>query len=148
MNTATDFVNPNSAIVEDDEKHGKENHIEFAKEQAKNKTSNGGELYSKDVPVEITVTDTYSGIRSIEWSVQAPYDTDNDQSGSVTVANDRSITGDDGWTQTNTEANLVYVMKKTITVRAYVHHTNESFTSSVVGLIATRRSLELTSGRT
>lgn len=148
LNTATDFVNPNSAIVEDDEKHGKENHIEFAKEQAKNKTSNGGELYSKDVPVEITVTDTYSGIRSIEWSVQAPYDTDNDQSGSVTVANDRSITGDDGWTQTNTEANLVYVMKKTITVRAYVHHTNESFTSSVVGLIATRRSLELTSGRT
>ena len=116
LNTATDFVNPNSAIVEDDEKHGKENHIEFAKEQAKNKTSNGGELYSKDVPVEITVTDTYSGIRSIEWSVQAPYDTDNDQSGSVTVANDRSITGDDGWTQTNTEANLVYVMKKTITV--------------------------------
>lgn len=116
LNTATDFVNPNSAVVEDDEKHGKENHIEFAKEQAKNKSSNGGELYSKDVPVEITVTDTYSGIRSIEWSVQAPYDTDNDQSGSVTVANDRSITGDDGWTQTNTEANLVYVMKKTITV--------------------------------
>ena len=116
LNTATDFVNPNSAIVEDDEKHGKENHIEFAKEQAKNKTSNGGELYSKDVPVEITVTDTYSGIRSIEWSVQAPYDTDNDQSGSVTVANDRSMTGDGNWTQTRTEANLVYVMKKTIIV--------------------------------
>lgn len=116
LNTATDFVNPNSAIVEDAKKHEEENHIQFAKEQAKYKTSNGGELYSKDVPVEITVTDTYSGIRSIEWSVQAPYDTDNDQSGSVTVANDRSITGDDGWTQTNTEANLVYVMKKTITV--------------------------------
>lgn len=116
LNTATDFVNPNSAIVEDDEKHGKENHIEFAKEQAKYKTSNGGELYSKDVPVKITVTDTYSGIRSIKWSVKAPYDTDNDQSGSVTVANDRSMTYDVDWTQTKTEANLVYVMEKTITV--------------------------------
>lgn len=116
LNTATDFVNPNSAIVEDDEKHGNENHIEFAKEQAKNKTSDGGELYSKDVPVEITVTDTYSGIRSIEWSVEARYDTNNNQSGRITVANDKSTTGDKGWTQTNTEANLVYVMKKTITV--------------------------------
>ena len=116
LNTATDFVNPNSAIVEDDEKHGKENHIEFAKEQAKYKTSNGSDLYAENVSVEITVTDTYSGIRSIEWSVEAPYNTDNDQSGSVTVANDRSMTGDGNWTQTRTEANLVYVMKKTIIV--------------------------------
>lgn len=116
LNTAADFVNPNSAIVEDDEKHGKENHIEFAKEQAKYKTSNGSDLYAENVPVEITVTDTYSGIRSIEWSVEARYDTDNNQSGRVTVANDRSMTYDDDWTQTRTEANLVYVMKKTITV--------------------------------
>ena len=116
LNTATDFVNPNSAIVEDDEKHGKENHIKFAKEQAKYKTSNGSDLYAENVSVEITVTDTYSGIRSIEWSVEASYNTDNDQSGSVTVANDRSMTGDGNWTQTRTEANLVYVMKKTIIV--------------------------------
>lgn len=116
LNTATDFVNPNSAIVEDAKKHEEENHIQFAKEQAKYKTSNGSDLYAENVSVEITVTDTYSGIRSIEWSVEAPYDTDNDQSGSVTVANDRSMTGDDNWTQTQTEANLVYVMKKTIIV--------------------------------
>ena len=116
LNTATDFVNPNSAIVEDAKKHEEENHIQFAKEQAKYKTSNGSDLYAENVSVEITVTDTYSGIRSIEWSVEAPYDTDNDQSGSVTVANDRSMTGDDNWTQTRTEANLVYVMKKTIIV--------------------------------
>lgn len=116
LNTATDFVNPNSAIVEDAKKHEEENHIQFAKEQAKYKTSNGSDLYAENVSVEITVTDTYSGIRSIEWSVEAPYDTDNDQSGSVTVANDRSMTGDGNWTQTQTEANLVYVMKKTIIV--------------------------------
>lgn len=115
-NTAEDFVNPNSAIVENASKHDKEEHIAFTKEQAVYKTPSGGELYSKDVPVEITVTDTYSGIRSIEWSVEAPYDTENDQSGSVTVANDKSTTGDDGWTQTQSETNLVYVMKKTITV--------------------------------
>lgn len=116
LNTATDFVNPNSAIVEDAKKHKEENHIKFAKEQAKYKTSNGSDLYAENVSVEITVTDTYSGIRSIEWSVEAPYDTDKDQSGRVTVANDRSMTGDGNWTQTQTEANLVYVMKKTIIV--------------------------------
>ena len=111
------FKYPNGSILETEDKHEEEqNHIVFDKEATEYKTSNGGELYSKDVPVEITVTDTYSGIRSIEWSVKALYDTDNNQNGSITVANDKSTIGDDGWTQTNTEANLVYVMKKTIFV--------------------------------
>lgn len=116
-NAPAEFVNPNSAIAENTAKHESENHIDFAKAQTENKTSDNSELYANDVPVEITVTDTYSGIRSIEWSVTAPYDTDNNQNGTVTVGNDKKATGDDGWTQVTTEANLVYVMKKTVTVK-------------------------------
>lgn len=116
-NAPAEFVNPNSAIAENTAKHESENHIDFAKAQTENKTSDNSELYANDVPVEITVTDTYSGIRSIEWSVNAPYDTDNNQNGTVTVGNDKKTTGDDGWTQVTTEANLVYVMKKTVTVK-------------------------------
>lgn len=115
-NTTKDFVTPNSTIVESPSKHSEENHIAFSKDKTSYKTENKTDLYSKNVPVAITVTDTYSGIREIEWSVTAPYDTNNNQSGKVTVDNNRKMSGDSGWKQDKTEANLVYVMKKTVTV--------------------------------
>ncbi len=115
-NITKDFVTPNSTIVESPSKHSEENHIAFSKDKASYKTENKTDLYSKNVPVAITVTDTYSGIREIEWSVTAPYDTNNNQSGKVTVDNNRKMSGDSGWKQDKTEANLVYVMKKTVTV--------------------------------
>ena len=116
-NTADDFVNPNSAIVEGEAKHRSEEHIAFAKDSTIYRTSDGSELYAKDVPVTITVTDTYSGIREIEWSVSAPYDTDKNQSGKVTVNNNRTVIGETDWRQIKTESNLVTEMQKTVTVR-------------------------------
>lgn len=117
-NIQDEFVNPNSAIVEKEEKHNEEEHIAFAKGIAPFATRSGSELYANDVPVTITVTDTYSGIREIEWEVVAPYDTENNQSGKVIVNNDKSLTkdSDSDWNQTKSEANLVTEMKRTIIV--------------------------------
>lgn len=117
-NIQDEFVNPNSAIVEKEEKHNEEEHIDFAKNNTSFATRSGSELYATDVPVTITITDTYSGIREIEWEVVAPYDTENNQSGKVTVNNDKSIAegSDPDWKQTKSEANLVTEMEKTITV--------------------------------
>lgn len=122
-NTADVFVNPNSAVVEDEDKHNEETHIFFDKAET-NYTTNATadveatELYATDVPVTITVIDTYSGIRSIEWSVVAPYDTDNNQSGKVTVNNNLTYAdgSDEGWNNVETDVNLVTKMEKTITV--------------------------------
>lgn len=118
LNVASDFVNPDSAIVESPEKHEKEEHIAFSKSPTEHKTQDETELYSKDVPVTLTVTDTYSGIRNIEWEVVAPYDTENNQSGKVSVNNDKTFGegSDTDWKQTKTESNLVTEMQKTITV--------------------------------
>lgn len=118
MNVASDFVNPDSAIVERPEKHEKEEHIAFSKSPTEYKTQDETELYAKDVPVTLTVTDTYSGIRNIEWEVVAPYDTENNQSGKVSVNNDKTFAegSDTDWKQTKTENNLVTEMQKTITV--------------------------------
>lgn len=118
LNVASDFVNPDSAIVESPEKHEKEEHIAFSKSPTEYKTQDETELYAKDVPVTLTVTDTYSGIRNIEWEVVAPYDTDNNQSGKVTVNNDKTYTDDseEGWKQIKTENNLVTEMERKITV--------------------------------
>lgn len=116
------FQYPNGSILETADEHlNEKDHIVFAKANAEFRTAAGGELYSKDVPVEITVTDTYSGIGKIEWSVESEFDSKKNQKGTVTVLNDKNgkgenTVGDTGWTQEKTENNLVYVMKKTVTV--------------------------------
>lgn len=117
------FVTPNSSIVEDTDKHDDETHIVFEKEKTDYKANNGTELYSKDVPVTITVTDTYSGIRSIEWAVVADYDTEKNQSGKVTINNDKTFVTEDSkncddkdWEIVAEEGNLATVMQRTITI--------------------------------
>ena len=119
-NKADNFVTPDDAIVENAAKHSEESHIQFSVDPEnkleKYKTNDDLDLYSENVPVKLTVTDTYSGIREIEWSVVAPYDTDNNQSGKISVRNDKTTEGDSGWSQDKTDSNLVTVMSKTITV--------------------------------
>lgn len=120
-NVADQFVNPNSAIVEDEARHKEETHIVFTKDDTEFTINNGEnkELYANDVPVKLTVIDTYSGIRSIEWSVVAPYDTANNQSGKTTVNNDKTFSSDseEGWTIVDQESNLVTKMEKDIVVK-------------------------------
>ena len=118
----TGFKYPNGSILETEEEHGKENHIEFSREQAKYKTQKGVDLYSKNVPVEITVTDTYSGIQSVEWYVEAPYDKKNNQSGTLKIANDDNTllgkrVGDSGWKVIGKDKNLVTKLQKEIVVK-------------------------------
>lgn len=111
-------VKPDGSILEPIAKHNDEEHIKFTKEPTSFTTEDGTELYAGKVPVTINVIDTYSGIREIEWSVVAPYDTDNNQSGKVTVNNDKTYTDDseEGWKQIKTENNLVTEMERKITV--------------------------------
>lgn len=120
LNVTDKFANPNSAIVETQHKHDTAtyDHIVIDKASTSYTANDGTELYANDVDVTITVEDTYSGIREIEWSVVAPYDTDNNQSGKVTLNNDKSVVEgtETDWTQVETEINLVTKMQKTIKV--------------------------------
>lgn len=108
------YVTPDGVILETQDKHNQENHITFTKEDTSYRDANGLELYGSDVPVNITITDTYSGIRRVEWSVTAPYDTANNQSGVVDVENNGDLS-QDGWI-TDQENNLVTAMNTTINV--------------------------------
>ena len=116
VNNTGDYVTPKSAIVENDDNHDAEKHIIFTKETTDRKQANGTELYAQDVPLNIQIVDRYSGIRTIEWSVVAPYDQTRNQSGSVVIGNDGSIEGDTGWVKDGVDSNLVTVIAKTITV--------------------------------
>ena len=116
-NTPAEYVHPSSAVIESPEQHEKDvPHITFVKESTEYKQNNGVELYAKDVPVQITVADTYSGIRDITWSVVAPYDIEKNQNGKIVIANDGSITGDSDWKVQEKDINLVTKISKDIVV--------------------------------
>ena len=114
------YQTPDGTIIENAAQHAKEKHIFFEKEKTNKKDRNHLELYNKNVDVKLTVIDTYSGISEIEWSVTAPYDKENNQSGRLKINNDKTYApGSDtsGWVQVKTERNLVTEMRKTITVK-------------------------------
>ena len=77
-------------------------------------------LYKGNATFNITVNDSYSGIREISWSIigQSDQDSKNDQTGTVKVNNLGATSGDDGWTPTKEEgSNLITSMSKDITVK-------------------------------
>src|SRR5690606_5207716 len=84
------YIAPNGMVVENKAQHNKETHIKLDRAKAPYKDNNGVDLYSNNVNVELTVTDSYSGIEEIEWSVIAPYDTGNNQGGKLKLNNDKT----------------------------------------------------------
>nr|WP_263324557.1 hypothetical protein [Neobacillus sp. Marseille-Q6967] len=124
VNNSGEFVTPDGTVIEDEKQHAKESHITFEKAKTKYKDNNDVELYAGNVNVNVTVTDTYSGLGEIEWSVSAPYDTTNNQQGRLKINNDKTFAEGsqvDGWKQTKTDHNLVTEMTKTFTVN---HNSN------------------------
>lgn len=118
LNAEEGFVTPQALLIEAASQHAQEEHIEIAKADAPYRTAEGGELYAQDVEVTLTIKDVFSGIRDVEWSVEAPQDTKANQSGKVVVNNQGKLTkdSDDGWEITTTDRNLVTTMRKTVTV--------------------------------
>lgn len=113
------YVTPSGLIIETAEQHAREKHIDFNKVAAASKDAKGNELYEKDVTVDVTVTDTFSAIRSVEWTVESPYDKENNQSGNVEISNQGAFSNGnaDGWSQTKKDKNLVTELKKSFTVK-------------------------------
>ncbi|SDM85280.1 Ig-like domain repeat protein [Bacillus sp. OK048] len=116
----SEFVTPNGAVIEDAKKHEETSAIKIDPvEKTTFKDNENKDLYNKNVDVKVTVTDTYSGLAEVEWSVVAPYDTTNNQQGIVQVKKDGNLATDTdtaGWNITKTEENLVNEMTKMITV--------------------------------
>lgn len=118
-NTSEYFVTPSGIITESSQKHETEQHITFTKPASTAKDTSGIDLYRNDTDVQITVSDIFSGIRKIEWSVTAPYDKTNNKQGTIEIKNDKTYVqdSDTGWTQLKTDRNLVTEMTKTIRIQ-------------------------------
>ena len=112
-----DMVSPGGVINESKSHHEQEMHIDIKKPTAPFKTGFGQDLYAKDVPLNITIKDTYSGIEKIEWSIISEYDTAQNSNGTLTIDNDGKMSGDTAnWSITKKDRNLITEMKRNLTV--------------------------------
>lgn len=130
MFTKDGYQKPDGNIIESLEKHNSSYAINFKAPETKNKDKDGTPLYSdldnKGINLDLTVSDTYSGIKSISVEVSAPYDTDENFKHKVTVGKnakdsgaltyDNSGTRENDWVITDTDENLATEMKNTINI--------------------------------
>lgn len=106
---------PDGLVVENGEMHAKSSGITATLPNS-SYSANGNPLYSGDITIPVTVTDSYSGIKQIEYSVKSNYDTQNNQAQTVDIANSGNGSSVGGWTVNKTDKNLVTQMSRNITV--------------------------------
>ena len=116
-------VTPDRVVVENSSKHEQMSGIDISL-PATNYVENSNKLYNNDVNVALNVSDTYSGIAKIEYSVSSVFDTDNNWDGSIKYLNDQSaetnMNGNgtvSGWKIEESDQNLVTKASSTITVK-------------------------------
>lgn len=123
-NTPQDYSSPDSAVVESLQQHEKTSYIKYQLKPTVYKDAAGNALYANDTTVDVEISDTYSGIRQIDWEIVSPYN-DKKQAGTVNVDNDAVVTleAKDGFSadclgewKAEKENNLVINLKNTITV--------------------------------
>ena len=107
---------PDGLVVENGEMHAKSSGITATLPNS-SYSANGNPLYSGDITIPVTVTDSYSGIKQIEYSVKSNYDTQNNQSQTVDIANSVSGSSVGGWSFDEKDNNLVTQMSRNITVK-------------------------------
>lgn len=115
---------PENVIVETEAMHKDATTIQFSHPTATHKDANNLDLYDNSVNVDVEIGSTYAGIKDIEISVKAPYDTGNNYTVTSSVDNngvisDTGMTGSGSvgsWGIISTDANLVTRVKRTITV--------------------------------
>ncbi len=123
---ATDYVGnacrelqTDGVIVESEGQHKQTAEVAIDMPQTPFQDAQGRRLYNKDTDIEVSVSDAYAGLRKIEWSVSSGMDKANNQSGTLEVNKDGSLSGDsNGWAINGRDANLITELGRVVTVRS------------------------------
>lgn len=122
------YQKPNGSIIESVEKHESQDNPHIVIEpitKVVGKDNAGRDLYSSDVDVEVTVADTYSGIKAVKLSVSADYDIGKNYSHLLTIGTDANsenaivYSGDENendWNIDSTDQNIATIISNTIKV--------------------------------
>lgn len=100
-------------IVDTPENHSLQNHTSISADATSAKDAKGNPLYSSSFNAVLNVSDSFSGIKSVEWRVNNG-DSSQAQSGSMTVS-DGVISGD-SWGVNGREKNILTDVSKKITI--------------------------------
>lgn len=113
-----EYVTPDSAVIENADRHKKDSAITITRAKTSKKDAKRKPLYKKNVVVTVKVSDRYSGIRKVEYSVTAPYDTGKNQKGTIEIDNngEKKQGSATGWERTGKEKNLVTELTGKLTV--------------------------------
>jgi len=89
------YIHPNGTILETQAKHDDEKtHITIEKKDSELTDLEGHMLYNAVVPVTVTVKDTYSGIRTVNWAITSQVAHEGDLTGgTLTVPNQKDDKG-------------------------------------------------------
>lgn len=116
-------VTPDKVIVENENLHKQLSNIDINLPSS-NHIEGSNNLYNNDVNVTLNVSDSYSGIKSIEYSVTSDFDTDNNWNGSVSYNNSKvattTLNGNgyaSDWKIVANDSNIVTQASSTITVK-------------------------------
>lgn len=105
-------------IVESKRHHEENAKIILTMPQTSYEDAKKQKLYNNDINVPITVSDSYTGIRKVEWSVTSGTDKANNQSGVIEISNDGTLSGDSkDWNIRGEDENLITELAREITVR-------------------------------
>lgn len=124
------YIHPNGTILETQKKHDEDTHISIEKADSEMTDLQGHMLYNASVPVTVTVEDTYSGIRTVDWAITSQVAHEGDlTSGTLTVPNQKDNLGTNykvgdkledsvgqEWTVEKVDNNLVTEVTATIVV--------------------------------
>ena len=116
-------VTPDKVIVENENLHKQLSNIDINLPSS-NHIEGSNNLYNNDVNVTLNVSDSYSGIKSIEYSVTSDFDTDNNWNGSVSYNNSKvattTLNGNgyaSDWKIVANDSNIVTQASSTIAVK-------------------------------
>lgn len=93
-------------ILESAAMHEREEHIEIVAAETTFQDNNQNALYANNTEVTVTVIDTYSGIETVEWRIEAKQDTGNNAGGIVEIDGYGNVS-DAQWIAVVRDKNLV-----------------------------------------
>ncbi|MDE6036196.1 MAG: Ig-like domain repeat protein [Ruminococcus sp.] len=106
-------ISADGNIIENESIHSQNSSIDISEDISTNNTdANGIPLYNQNIPLTITVSDQFSGISEIEWSVS-----DDNKSGVISIDNNGNPSTAD-LTILSTESNLVTAVQFNIPVES------------------------------
>ena len=132
------YYNPKGSIIESLEQHKKTSDIKIDLPETDLKDNEGNPLYNKDITIDYSTKDTYSGLRENSWAVKEYYENDNLLSGTLGIATDYDsaakkwstiLSGDTYWqTDEKLDYNLVTQAERQVGVSANTNHILTSLT--------------------